>query len=549
MRAFTCKEIQATAQRKKDCDARAMKIVEFSIEGKLRPEVFTKCLPFITQEHYQDIVEERAITKLCGYSVCGKKIPEMPNKQYFISTKSNKVYDITERKNFCSNFCYKASMHIKRQIDNSPLWLRKLEDIPEYSLLNSSDEGLPGEYIDQGLIKPPTREQYFTSISSFTQASLDDLTDREIKAGKSKRDRPKHAKKCSRLKSTMQTIRETETEVVEEETVVSVSKSEVRTKTHKKETHKKSACVVNLPAIEENEEKIDQREPEESAREEMKKNKKKVTRAKLDVEGIVRRALDDWLTLETCIFIHGEEKVKAVLDEEKLSAYFETLKVMELQWDQQKRYMDVCRRLQLQEMADEKFDSAVVGDSKLMPLPDYKRLKEESKDMHLKVKSFFEGGLYEKKDTNFPQSKDGVGVEEVSPVLPPVDANSHHLIRRKIFLSSLNKAMHQLLQSLGVTYFSSTLSDVQSLVKTFRLSAGNVTFKPVIWNYIAVVLLHLLSLRDQSVKSVLQEKRSQEYIKLVTSPQGKNNFLDEILCNVQNVELFVQQYITSSKNV
>lgn len=33
-----------TAQLKKECDTRAMKIVEFSIEGKLRPEVFTRCV-------------------------------------------------------------------------------------------------------------------------------------------------------------------------------------------------------------------------------------------------------------------------------------------------------------------------------------------------------------------------------------------------------------------------------------------------------------------------------------------------------------------------
>lgn len=43
-------------------------------------------------------MEERAVTKLCGYSVCGKRIPEMPKKQYYISTKNNKVYDITDRK-------------------------------------------------------------------------------------------------------------------------------------------------------------------------------------------------------------------------------------------------------------------------------------------------------------------------------------------------------------------------------------------------------------------------------------------------------------------
>lgn len=66
-------------------------------------------LPYITQSHYQDIVEERAVTKLCGYSVCGKRIPEMPKKQYYISTKSNKVYDITDRKVF--KYCFE-SIHV-----------------------------------------------------------------------------------------------------------------------------------------------------------------------------------------------------------------------------------------------------------------------------------------------------------------------------------------------------------------------------------------------------------------------------------------------------
>lgn len=52
----------------------------------------------INQELYQDVVEERVLAKLCGYPVCGKTLPNMPKKQYFISSKQNKVYDITDRK-------------------------------------------------------------------------------------------------------------------------------------------------------------------------------------------------------------------------------------------------------------------------------------------------------------------------------------------------------------------------------------------------------------------------------------------------------------------
>lgn len=118
--------------------------------------------------------------------------------------------------------------------------------------------------------------------------------------------------------------------------------------------------------------------------------------------------------------------------------------------------------------------------------------------------------MYEKDDPNFPsKSSDKPPAEEAPAVLPPIDVNSH-LLRRKIFLNSLNKTqvalfpclssskltdtyfrMHQLLQALGVTSITSVLSDIQALVKTFNLKADNITFKPFMWNYIALTLLYL----------------------------------------------------------
>lgn len=63
-------------------------------------------------------------------------IYSIPKKQFHISTVSNKVYDITERKNFCSSDCFKASNYLKVQLLTSPLWLRDVEDIPEFKLLS-----------------------------------------------------------------------------------------------------------------------------------------------------------------------------------------------------------------------------------------------------------------------------------------------------------------------------------------------------------------------------------------------------------------------------
>ena len=41
---------------------------------------------------------------------------------------SRQVYDITERKNFCSGDCYKRSSFLKAQVATSPLWLREKDD-------------------------------------------------------------------------------------------------------------------------------------------------------------------------------------------------------------------------------------------------------------------------------------------------------------------------------------------------------------------------------------------------------------------------------------
>ncbi|CAG9761413.1 unnamed protein product [Ceutorhynchus assimilis] len=565
------KEMVVTAQLKKECDARAMKIVEFSIEGKLRPEIFTKCLPFINQSHYQDIVEERAITKLCGYSICGKRIPDMPKKQYFISTKSNKVYDITERKNFCSNFCYKASMHIKKQIDNSPLWLRTLENIPEYKLLNCSDGGLPGEYIDQGIVKPVEGERKFTSINSFAHASLGDIMEPE----KDKNQKKGGFKKpVSRLKSTMQTIKESD-DVEEENSLNDCAKKSLK-KSGKHNINKRHS-IVSLPSIEENEErlkenenvtddKIKQERLENDSRTEDQlekklekviikdKPKKKNTKKRVvDVESIIKKVINEWVTLETCIFIHGEEKVKRILNEHKLSDYFDRLHIEEMQMEQQMRYMDICRRLHLQEMADDKFDGVLTGTRKLKPLPDFKKLREDAEEMKLKVKSFYDGTMYEQDDKNFPQetkSKAEPPPEEVSvAVLPPVDANSQNLMRRKIFLNSLMKTIQQLMQTLGTSY-TIIWPDLQALVRTFSLRADNITFKPFVWNYIGLVLLNLLSWKDESLKNILEEPRAQEYINmLIESLPHKKAFINDVLDNFRDLEVFVEQYITKDDSI
>ncbi|KAJ0059230.1 hypothetical protein NL108_009603, partial [Boleophthalmus pectinirostris] len=102
---------------------------------------------FITPANYKDTTEERSIAKLCGYPVCPNKLGKIPTQQYRISTKTNKVYDITERKLYCSNFCYKASKQFEVQISKTPFWLRKHESPSKITLMKKGDTGSSGEEV------------------------------------------------------------------------------------------------------------------------------------------------------------------------------------------------------------------------------------------------------------------------------------------------------------------------------------------------------------------------------------------------------------------
>ncbi|PSN42594.1 putative RNA polymerase II subunit B1 CTD phosphatase RPAP2 [Blattella germanica] len=90
--------LEATLRKKSECNAKAHQIVEQLLESNVSEDWFLNCLKFISESHYQDIIEERAITMNCGYPLCMKKLKNIPTQQYHISTKLNKVYDITERK-------------------------------------------------------------------------------------------------------------------------------------------------------------------------------------------------------------------------------------------------------------------------------------------------------------------------------------------------------------------------------------------------------------------------------------------------------------------
>ncbi|GFS15205.1 RNA polymerase II subunit B1 CTD phosphatase Rpap2 [Elysia marginata] len=140
--------IERTVRTRVECEERAFRIVNKLIDGYVAGAYLVECGRLISKEHYNDIVEERAISRLCGYPVCSNILGKTPNKKYHVSTKTNKVYEISERKNFCSNQCFKASRHFLAQIPDSPLWMRDKEQLPTINLLeHDSIKGIVGDEV------------------------------------------------------------------------------------------------------------------------------------------------------------------------------------------------------------------------------------------------------------------------------------------------------------------------------------------------------------------------------------------------------------------
>ncbi|KAK2579851.1 hypothetical protein KPH14_007534 [Odynerus spinipes] len=131
-------QMQLAIIKKKQCDAKALIIVERLLEPVVEPQWLLQNLHYINKSHMEDVIEERAIVKLCGYVLCQNSVTVIITQQFHISTKRNKVYDVTRRKNFCSSHCYGACNYLLEQMLTSPLWLREKEEIPVFRLLPST---------------------------------------------------------------------------------------------------------------------------------------------------------------------------------------------------------------------------------------------------------------------------------------------------------------------------------------------------------------------------------------------------------------------------
>lgn len=114
---------------------RVLQILEFKrrtlsfVESMLAEDISIEQLSLgetiICQRDFDDIVQERFLLKLCGYPLCPNRVEKEWNQKYLVSLKNKKVYEVDERKLYCSLRCMNTAKKYRNdKLPEQPIWMR-----------------------------------------------------------------------------------------------------------------------------------------------------------------------------------------------------------------------------------------------------------------------------------------------------------------------------------------------------------------------------------------------------------------------------------------
>ncbi|KAM4640635.1 putative RNA polymerase II subunit B1 CTD phosphatase RPAP2 isoform 2-T2 [Discoglossus pictus] len=503
--------LEIAVRRKIESEKKALHIVERLLEDDVTEDLLVDCGQFISPAHYKDVVEERFIIRSCGYPICNKKLENVPKQKYRISTKTNKVYDITERKCFCSNFCYRASKYYETQIPSSPIWMRAEESGQSGLEIKLTEKCITTEHIE----KPVTAENDDNSEHPGDEAT-DDGPEQEFVSSIISGDRHcpidletegKESDKTYQNNSIKSTDQDTDLVEATERlhlsdhngTILGESLSDTSKSPTTKSTDISSSSEpsteevpgVTLIAV--------SKRGAEHLRKILSNSKKYQSAPTVVVKGsmldVLTQTLSEWKTEETLKYLYGSDyTVASSFPDEDVS--LDSNAVEDLDEDD----------LEASDVEPPKVDSTTSLNESLTfensnnvvkPVPDYEKLKEESDILKIKVKEFFRGHYILPEELEHKQNvKDKTDKSQKkgmswAPTLPLVDSCSQQQVRKRIVLEKLKKVLPAILLPLQITY-SDVSKELHNLVKTFRFTNKNITHTTSEWSIIAIVLLFAL---------------------------------------------------------
>ncbi|CAM9205761.1 unnamed protein product [Lampetra planeri] len=498
-----------------ELDRRALCVVERLLEDSVPEDFLLDSAKFITTDYYKDAIEERNIVKLCGYPICPNKLGKIPTQQYKISTKTNKVYDITERKCFCSNFCYKASKEFELQISKTPLWLRQHE---RYVLVSSGSSGkevcLSERRLQEDDIENIMATQHedphnlrLRSASAHLSHSSSSDSEQEqdfVSSVVSQQQGPRVHWGVVEPKQEAQELPE---EASVEEVTVSMASCSV---------HAPSAA---LPVLTRPRQDLLAQTNDDSHQPGL--NITQVGMSKRGAAGLrdllknhttqtkpdsirscllksLRGTLKDWITDETQRFLHG-------------ALHLQGSGIPDVEEEQELDEDDLVDEVSVEDRGE-----VSPGERKQpsMAAPDYETLRVETKQLEIRVREFYKGSWI------LPEDQEELNGNKVGdPVLPLVDSHAQRIIQKRITVEKLTCCLRDIVGPLHLS-LSDVITDLNNLVRTFRLTSTNIIHKTPEWTLISVVLLHMLSDVSPVVREALNTTTSVKYLNMLMEELG-----------------------------
>ncbi|KAG7167524.1 RNA polymerase II subunit B1 CTD phosphatase RPAP2-like, partial [Homarus americanus] len=520
--------LKVTSEVAKIAKTQAQKIFLNLIENTITPQAFIDQVRYIDSAVYDDVVTERAVIGLCGYPLCSKSFTDTFGDRVYI-IRNNKVYDVTERRNYCSNVCFEASKIVRKQLATDPLYLRYSENtvIKDVKIPVSEHlEGLFGKLVDVtgGILNfeeeiGKKKKKPFTSVDEIALETLVLCSENEVKKDDSK-----------------------EEESATNEKDINVQEDPQDTKKRIPETadsHSGSEC----------ERKVDRKE-----------KVGKESEDPLASVYVVEQALREWMCFDSLRVVLGDNYVRGMLEHiGRTWDDFDTTSGLRLGIEAKAKYIAICRKLD----HEEKEDSAELQSTDLenpqlrpnLPLPDYQQLQKDAKKQQLKVVSFLGGseqyeesvssqsetrgsldsileeggsgvrGLSEGGNTQRPvqrkskkanSKKNNEEVDIEGSTLPFIDNYSQVSWRQHIVEEKTSKFRQQILEVTDLDG-REVRRLLKTLVATFDLSPHNITFKPRQWRLVTVILLKMLTVRYPVIMEALKGEQAANIQKTVLS--------------------------------
>ncbi|EPY76437.1 hypothetical protein CB1_001428034 [Camelus ferus] len=385
----------------------------------------------ITPAHYSDVVAERSIIKLCGYPLCRKKLENVPKQKYKISTKTNKVYDITERK-----FCLNSS---KRD--------------PDFQLLQEGQSGRSGEEIQlrstaiktSDIDNPGHFEKHCESSSSGTHSDSGSDNEQDFVSSILPGNRPSakgirpqlHKKSIMKKKAGQKTSSKHESK---EQTVINVTKQLDNCRLDSQE--RAAACELPLQKVNT---QISSNSPSQEKSEASEISENKYSSSKITLVGISKKSaehfkrkfaksnqvsrsasssvqvcpevakanllevlketLNEWKTEETLRFLYGQNYASVCLRPSSAPL------VEEEELDEDDVNSDPERHSPALQESQNSLDESLpfrASDSAIKPLPSYENLKKETETLNLRIREFYRGQYVLNEETTKSQDSEEV---------------------------------------------------------------------------------------------------------------------------------------------